>query len=140
LRTEKEVLSQLEHWAKENDLVRAAVFTSSRVNPERETDFLSDYDVELYVSDLQPFKRNDDWLRVFGHVLICWPYKPHSTNFGENFITRLVLFTDCVRIDFQITDKTDIKPDNYDDGYKILVDKDNITASLNQPTFQKDNI
>ena len=140
MRTEQEVLTQTENWAEENDLVRAAVLTSSRANPERETDFLSDYDVELYVSDLKPFKRNDDWLSVFGHVLIRWPYRPRSTNFGEDFITRLILFTDFVRIDFQITDKTEIKPDNYEDGYKILVDKDNLTESLNQPTFQKYNI
>ena len=45
MKTEDEVLAQFDAWAQGNDLVRAAVLTSSRVDPERTIDFLSDYDI-----------------------------------------------------------------------------------------------
>ena len=136
MRTEKEILVQFDKWAQGNDLIRAAILTSSRVNPERETDFLSDYDIVLYVADLQPFRKNDQWLDAFGPILIRWPRRPRSMH-GETAITRLVLFKDGIRIDFCITDESRIAPDAYDDGYRILLDKDNLTTDLNEPTFSE---
>lgn len=136
MRTEEEVLTQFNKWAQSNDLIRAAVLTSLRVDPKGVTDFLSDYDIELYVADLEPFRKDDEWLSVFGPIMVRWPLKPRST-FDEKRLTRLVLFKDGVRIDFQITDKTEIEPDAYDDGYRILLDKDDLTIGLNDPTFSK---
>ncbi len=69
-------------------------------------------------------------------MALFWPYAPRSTSFDEQFITRLILFKDYVRIDFQITDNTAIEPDRYLDGYHILIDKDNLTTCLRKPTFQ----
>lgn len=136
MRTEYEVLSQLKEWSKRNDLIRGAVLTSSRVTPDAKIDFLSDYDIELYVSDISTFEQNDDWLKAFGDIMVRWPFKPRSTG-KKNWITRLVLFKDGVRIDFQITDKLEIKPDTYDNGYEVLVDKDNIFNVLSKPTFSQ---
>jgi len=107
------------------------------VKSDASVDDLSDYDIELYVTDLTPFKQDDLWLADFGPILVRWPFKPRSTTFDKQFITRLVLFKDRVRIDFQITDKTSIEPDSYEDGYQILIDKDNLTSYLNPPTFQQ---
>jgi aminoglycoside 6-adenylyltransferase len=120
--------------------VRAAILTSSRVKLDANVDELSDYDIELYVTDLHPFRRNDEWLDAFGHILVRWPYTPRSTSFGKRYITRLILFNDYVRIDFQITDITDIEPARYDDGYEVLIDKDNFTTGLQTPTFQQYHI
>jgi aminoglycoside 6-adenylyltransferase len=136
LRTEKEVLAQFDKWAQGNDLIRAAILTSSRVNPEREMDFLSDYDIVLYVADLQPFRKSDQWLDAFGSIMVRWPRRPLSMP-GETAITRLVLFKDGVRIDFGIIDESKIAPDAYDDGYRVLIDKDNLTVGLNEPTFSE---
>lgn len=137
MRTEEEVLTQFDNWARGNDLVRAAILTSSHADPECETDFLSDYDIELYVADLEPFRKDDEWLNAFGPIMARWPLRPRSTSGWEGWITRLVLFKDGVRIDFQISDRTVIDPDAYDDGYRVLIDKDNLTAHLNEPTFSK---
>ena len=133
LRTEEEVLTQLSDWARGNDVVRAAILTSSRANPERETDFLSDYDIVLYVAGLEPFRRDDEWLSAFGPIMVRWPFRPRST-FEEGWITRLVLFKDGVRIDFQITDQMEIPADAHDDDYRVLIDKDNLTTGLTAPT------
>ena len=136
MRTEEEVLRQFNIWAQKNNLIRAAVLTGSRVNPERETDFLSDYDIELYAADLGPFRKDDQWLKAFSPIMVRWPFRPRST-FSEEWITRLVLFRDGVRIDFQISDKKIIRSDAYEDGYRILLDKDNLTMGLREPTYSK---
>lgn len=86
MRTEKEVLTQFKKWAEKVKEVRAAVLTGSRVIPNASTDFLSDYDIELYVSDLIKFKKNDNWLKAFGSIMIRWPFKPRSTG-HEDWIT-----------------------------------------------------
>lgn len=133
---EEEILKRFEGWAQEKDFVRAAVLTSSRADPKGTTDFLSDYDIELYVADVKPFRKDDEWLSAFGPIMVRWPIRPRST-FDEKWLTRLVLFKDGVRIDFQITDQTTIEPNAYDNGYKVLIDKDNLTAALQEPTFSK---
>lgn len=133
MRSQEEVLTGFHEWARASDLVRAAVLTSSRANPERETDFLSDYDIELYVADLEPFRKDDEWMNGLGPIMIRWPYRPRSTG-KDGWITRLVLFSDGVRIDFQITDQTVIAAGAYDDDYRILIDKDDLTRGLNAPT------
>jgi aminoglycoside 6-adenylyltransferase len=122
------VIKNLTDWAAENNQVRAMILTSSRANPNCQTDLFSDYDIELYVSDIRQFK-NDNWLKYFGAVMIRWPLKPMAT-FNKAWITRLVLFTNEVRID-----KKSIDPSAYDDGYQVLVDKDKLTINLNTPTF-----
>ncbi|RKD31210.1 aminoglycoside 6-adenylyltransferase [Thermohalobacter berrensis] len=138
MRTEKEVLSQFKEWAERNELIRAAILTSSRAKPDANVDFLSDYDIELYVSDLSKFKKSDDWLEEFGAIMVRWPFKPRSTGFKTGcWITRLVLFKDGVRIDFQITDQLKIDSDAYDNGYKVLIDKDEITKGLSKPTYSE---
>ncbi len=112
------------------------VLTSSRAQPNSHLDFLSDYDVELFVSRLDPFSRDDAWLEAFGSILVRWPYRPRPTGVGSA-ITRLVLFSDGVRIDFQIDEVAAFDPSGYDDGYRVLVDKDGTTAGIPEPTFSQ---
>jgi len=135
MQQERKVIEKLQNWANECDCVRAMVLTSSRVNPDSYTDIFSDYDIELYVKDLQLFM-NDKWLSFFSEPIIRWPLKPMST-FDKDWITRLVIFENEVRIDFQITSKKSIDPSAYDSGYRVLIDKDGLTKDLNEPTFSE---
>lgn len=135
MKQENEIYRKLQSWAKENESIRAIILTSSRANPNSLTDILSDYDIELYVKDIKPFM-NDKWLHFLGRILIRWPLKPAST-FDKNWITRLVLFEDGTRIDFQITSKRSVNPSNYDSGYKVLVDKDDLTKDIEEPTYSE---
>jgi aminoglycoside 6-adenylyltransferase len=68
-----------------------------------------------------------------------WPYKPEST-FNDDWITRLILFTDGVRIDFQITDNLKSGPFHYNYGVKILIDKDNVLTQIPEATYSKYNV
>jgi len=136
MRSEEQVLSHFNEWAITNDAVRAAIMTSSRVSKDATIDFLSDYDIELYVSDLNLFRQSDEWLDVFGPVMVRWPHKPGST-FSDDWVTRLILFKDGVRIDFQITDLKHLVSDNYTNGYTVLIDKDGMTEELSEPTYSE---
>jgi aminoglycoside 6-adenylyltransferase len=130
---EQGVLQKLKEWAEKTDSVRALVLTSSRVSSDAVVDVFSDYDVELYVTSLDEFK-SDDWVSTFGNVLVKWPMKPASTSDDNNWITRLVMFENRLRIDFQITHNTEVGKLSYDSGYKIIIDKDGITSNISKPT------
>ncbi len=135
MKREDEVIGRLRDWANGNDSVRAVVLVGSRVEPDSRPDDLSDYDIELYVNDIQPFM-NDDWLAHFGEVMVRWPLQPMST-FSQDWLTRLVLFKNRVRIDFQITTMDSIEPSAYDGGHRALVDKDALTRELDEATFSE---
>lgn len=136
MRTQEEVLMHFINWASSKNTVRTAIMTSSRVSKDAKIDFLSDYDIELYVTELDVFTKNDDWLKEFGPIMVRWPYKPKPA-WKKGWITRLVLFKDGIRIDFQITDQMKIDPNQYDNGYEVLIDKDGITSNLNPPTYSE---
>lgn len=64
----------IKEWAVKNSLIRVCLLTGSRASSGKEVDLLSDYDIDLYVNNLDPFLLNDDWLEPFGPVMIRWPY------------------------------------------------------------------
>ena len=129
---------QVVAWAAGTDNVRAVILTSSRTNPELPVDFLSDYDIELFVRGLQPFLASDVWLERFGSILVRWPHEP--VDYGDA-TTRLVLYEDAPRIDFQIKMISVLSgyvselPDFYDIGYEVLLDKDGAARGLPPPTY-----
>lgn len=139
MRTETEVLTQIGNWARHDANIRAVLLTGSRANPRARLDFLSDYDVAIYANDRAPFQISDNWLNGFGSILARWPLSPDST-FDSNWLTRLVLFDDGSRIDFQISELRHLDPNEYDNGYRVIIDKDGVTDSLNTPTFTIFNI
>ena len=135
-RSSAEVLEKIHHWSAANENVRAALLTGSRAQPAACVDALSDYDVILYVRDVSFFEASDDWLRAFGEVMVRWPRTPRSTG-REGWITRLAIFADGTRIDFQIGPESELLQDSLDEGYEVLVDKDGRTAALPLPTYAK---
>ncbi len=136
MRSEPEVLNQLIRWAEARSNVRTVILTSSRADPHRQPDLLSDYDVEFYVRDMTPFAAADDWVREFGEIMVRWPRTPGPT-FSEDWITQLVLYEDGTRIDFQVTALLPGASAHLDLGYRILVDKDGAAAALPTPTHRQ---
>lgn len=140
MRKEDVMFKELSDFAKSNKNIRAILLTSSRANLNAYKDVFTDFDIELFVNDLQPFITTDKWLDLFGKMVICLPLKPVE---NEGWITRLVLFEDGTKIDFQIsTTKTLMElsnkrklPPEYDNGYKVLLDKDNLTKKMTSPSY-----
>lgn len=138
---EQRVFDLLQAWAGPDENIRAMLLTSSRTNPQAFNDALSDYDIEAYVRDWEPFLASDDWLeKHFGPMVVRWPRLPEIED-GTR-VTRLVLFTAGFRIDFQIFPVKALEelaamsflPPDYDYGYEVLLDKDGLTATMVAPT------
>lgn len=138
MKQEKEMVNQLLDWARANNNIRTVLMTSSRANPHAFTDLFTDYDFEIFVDDLDAFVRDDAWLDQFGTLI-----KKVVLQNG-NWRTRLVLYEDGTKIDFQISTNEYIKhlafirelPKGYDNGYKVLLDKDEITKEIPSPSYK----
>ena len=135
-RNTEDVRSQLTEWARDHSGVRVMLLTGSRTQPAARVDALSDYDIILYVRDVSEFQGSDDWLSTFGEVMVRWPRTARSTG-REGWITRLAIFADGVRIDFQIGPDSELLQDALDEGYEVLMDKDGLASALPLPTYAK---
>jgi hypothetical protein len=100
--------------------VRAAVLTSSRVNPQPDmVDFFSDFDIEVYTENLESYRHSDDWMAGFGPILVRCPWKPEPL--ADGWFTRMAVFRDGFRIDCQLTDRKLVK-ECFIDGFRVLLD------------------
>lgn len=134
MRTEEEILHAITNWAQNNPAIRVVLLTSSRVNGAN--DLLSDYDVELVISDLPQFLKEDTWLNTFGNIITVIVENEEAFD-GENAM-RMVLYEDYTKIDFKLyaIDKFNeqvSKPGLQEDwnvGYKVLLDKDGLTKEM----------
>lgn len=142
MRNEETILNELLNWGQSKKNIRVAVMTSSRVDPNASIDIFSDYDIELIVTRLQDFIKNEKWIFHFGNVIA------NIKERNSKSLTQLVLYSDGVRIDFQlytvsqfiIETKQSLLPEHWDIGYKVLLDKDGLTQMLPQPTHTAYNI
>ncbi|HLL43437.1 MAG TPA: aminoglycoside 6-adenylyltransferase [Segetibacter sp.] len=136
MRNVKEVLEEITSWAKENPDIRTVLLVGSRADPDAKVDLLSDYDIEIAVNDPRKFLDGEGWLSAFGNPLVIIPV-------NEDFKLRMVIYKDYIRIDFRIYSVEDFKqiitqtklPQNLDNGYKILLDKDGIALNLKTPAY-----
>ncbi len=139
---EAEVLTNLVSWAKGQDSVRAVILTSSRAIPEASMDILSDYDVVLVVQKVEPFYEDRSWLEEFGPVLVVYR-DPLTPYFGFLKTCIVTQYENSLKIDFSVWPAEILQaiaavprlPDEFDAGYRILLDKDGIAARLDPPTY-----
>jgi len=141
MKSEQEILKQLAEWAEARKDVRAAILTSSRANPNAAPDVFSDYDVILAVRDINPYKDDDAWLTGFGPVLTVY-HDPVRLEYGFGRIIRVTQYEDSLKIDFTVWPvdllgavvRLPELPPYLDVGYKVLLDKDDLTSRMKTPT------
>ncbi len=138
------MIEKLIAWAKEQELVRAMVLTSSWAIPNSPyTDSFSDYDVILALRDVQPFHDNRDWLLAFGSILAMYRDPLYETD-GLNWSANVVQFEDGLKIDFTLwpveklhrVAQQEILPAEFDAGYQVLLDKDGLTKGIKPPSYR----
>ena len=93
MRTEQDVLRQLQEWAEKRENVRAVMLTSFRANPHRTLYVLSVYDVEVFVQDTAPFVRDNSWVNEFGSIIVRRPSSPRPISDVVPVTERLFLQT-----------------------------------------------
>jgi aminoglycoside 6-adenylyltransferase len=140
---EGDVIHQLKQWAERRDSVRALLLTSTRANPNAVVDVFSDYDVILVVRDIHPLYEDKSWLQDFGDVLVTyWDPIYLAPNYGIEQVGSVIQYADGLHIDFTLWPvemlgriiESRTLPADLDVGYIVLLDKDNITIELKQPT------
>lgn len=137
-------IPRLVEWAAARNSIRAVLLTSTRAVPGAPVDILSDYDVILIVQDIHPFVEDRAWLNDFGDVLVVYwdPIYPDPL-FGTEQSGNVTQYADGLKIDFtlwpvalfeQVVAAPEL-PAELDAGYRVLLDKDNLTATMRSPTF-----
>ena len=131
-------------WATVRSPIRAVLLTSTRAIPGAHIDALSDYDVILIVEDIYPFVADHTWLNDFGDVLIAYwdPIYPDPAS-GIDRCGNVTQYADGLKIDFNLwpvalfeqTAAAPVLPAELDAGYRVLLDKDHLTAAMRPPTF-----
>jgi aminoglycoside 6-adenylyltransferase len=139
------VINKLTQWTESHDSIRVVLLTSTRVVPNAPVDELSDYDVVLIVEDIHPFYEHRDWLGDFGEVLVAYwdPIYP-DPDFGLEKFGNVTQYADGLKIDFTFLPVAWLKkvveapalPAELDAGYRILLDKDHLTAGMHSPTHK----
>lgn len=136
MRTEKQIYDTILNFAKADDRVRMVTLEGSRTNINILPDDFQDYDITFFVSDMQSFITDDEWLNIFGERLIM--QKPEDMELfpaEEKGFSYLMLFSDDVKIDLTLLPLDLI--DEYftwDKLVKLLLDKDNRIAQPPMPT------
>ena len=92
-----DILSRIVSWAEREDPVRALVLEGSRAE-KGQVDELADYDVNMFITDPEPYAQDDHWISAIADV---WVYIPEQvTHHGQVFATRLVIYQAGVKVDF----------------------------------------
>lgn len=139
------VLGRLVQWAEARDAVRAVLLDGSRANPQATVDALSDYDVVLVVEDVRPFYDDRAWLDDFGVVLVAyWDPLFSAPRYGLAQTSNVIQYEDGLEIDFTLYPVAlcqqfaamQTLPPALDCGYRVLLDKDGLTADWPASTYR----
>ena len=138
------VSERLVDWADGREAIRAMLLTSTRAVPGATVDALSDYDVMLVVRDVAPFVTDRRWIEAFGEVLVAYrdPFDA-GMDFERDHCGNVVQYVDGLKIDFTLWPVSHVRaiverdalPDELDAGYRVLLDRDGLTAGLRRPTY-----
>jgi aminoglycoside 6-adenylyltransferase len=139
-----ETINHLARWAEGRADVRALIITSTRAIPGGHLDAYSDYDAIVVVDDVRSLADDTDWLTEFGAVLIAyWDPLREDPATGAVRLGSVVNYVNGLKIDFSlwsrqryvdVTAGPEPHPE-FDAGYRVVVDKDGLTAELPEPTF-----
>ena len=139
---ESEVLARLLAWGEADDAIRALVLTSSRARRDDTVDELSDYDVIVAVRDVALFAESYGWAVAYGTPAARWG--DESAVLGERTVFRGVVYEDGVKVDYSFWPETLFErvaeagelPEDLDVGYRVLLDKDGLTAGWKPATYR----
>nr|WP_068886766.1 AadS family aminoglycoside 6-adenylyltransferase [Pedobacter panaciterrae] len=137
-----EKLKHIINWASAYPGIRAVLLTSSLASAIAPVDEFSDLDIEFVLEDLNSFLKDDNWLSEFGRVIA--KVAEGEEAFEGKHAMRMVLYEDHVKVDFKLYNLHEFQkeaaqselPEDWDVGYKVLVDKDRLCTNLKPATYQ----
>ncbi|MDN4068079.1 aminoglycoside 6-adenylyltransferase [Paenibacillus vini] len=128
MRSEQEMMKLLMDFAVKDDRIRLVTLEGSRTNKNILPDRFQDYDLSYFVTDIDSFKGNDEWLRVFGKMLMM--QKPEDMELFPpelgNWFSYLMIFEDGNKVDLTLIPINELEDyfANSDGLVEVLLDKD----------------
>lgn len=127
------IIHRFIEWGVQEDRLCAALLIGSQARDDHPADDCSDLDIIMVVHDTDYFIRSDQWLKEIGSFHIS--FVEATIDGGKE---RRVLFDGALDVDFVILPRENL--DNHDfiregggilkRGYRVLIDKDGLTAVL----------
>ena len=136
MRTEQQMYNTILNFAKADERIRVVTLEGSRTNINIPPDEFQDFDITFFVTDMQSFMADDEWLNVFGERLIM--QKPEDMELfpaEEKGFSYLMLFSDDAKIDLTLL-PLDLLSEyfTWDKLRKVLMDKDERIECPPEPT------
>lgn len=139
---QKNFLEKIIKWAESDESVRIIIKTGSFARNDKSSDELSDIDLEVFVNNFEKYTFSNNWIKEIQEYWIIFPL---VNDVGDP--TRLVIFNDGTKVDFSLNKIQDFEKmvsdqpqsDRFNKGYKVLIDKDNMTKNLIPPSFKIKN-
>ncbi|GGD95346.1 aminoglycoside 6-adenylyltransferase [Paenibacillus nasutitermitis] len=128
MRSEQEMMKIIVDFARQDPRIRLAVLEGSRTNPNIPPDRFQDYDISYFVTDLDTFKENDQWLDIFGSRIMM--QKPEDMELFPSelgsWFSYIILFEDGNKVDLTLipVNETEQYFANSDGLVEVLLDKD----------------
>lgn len=132
----EELLKKIIAWGESEDNIKVMILTGSQISGKG-IDKFSDLDIAVFGDDFEKFTKNHVWMKEFGNV---WVYESLTTK--EGYPTRLIIFEGGKKVDFSFWPLYEIEkltksqelPPVYNRGYKVLIDKQDLTDKLPKAT------
>lgn len=136
MRTEKEMFDLILDVANNDNRIRAVYMNGSRANPNVKKDIFQDYDIVYVVTETASFLRDENWISVFGELIISQEpdkldkMQGRDVDFKDGY-TYLMQFTDGNRIDLHIQTMDSMLKEYKTDKLTVpLLDKDNCLPQI----------
>lgn len=142
MKAREEKLKSIINWSENNKDVKVVLLTSSLVNPLAPVDEFSDLDIELIFENNTQYISDNNWTHHFGNPIAM--IEEDENSFDGKHAMKMILYDDHVKVDFKLFSKDKFLeevrlkklPEDWDIGYKVLIDKEEITKEMQESSFQ----
>jgi len=149
VRSRQEMMDLGMQFAHYYEQIRLFTLEGSLTNVNIPPDEFQDYDFSYFVTDMEYFKRSDDWLDMFGTRIIL--QKPEDMELFPadlgNWFSYLMIFEDGTKIDLTLIPLEEVEDyfEQSDGLVEVLLDKDNrlkqtVVASDRQYHIRKPSV
>ncbi|MGK9428996.1 aminoglycoside 6-adenylyltransferase [Bacillus atrophaeus] len=128
MRSESEMMRLILDLGNRDKRIRLVTLEGSRTNKNVTRDRFQDYDISYFVTDIDSFKSNDEWLKHFGEMIMM--QKPEDMELFPpelgDWFSYLMLFKDDSKIDLTLIpiDQMEQYFSDSDGLAEVLLDKD----------------
>ncbi|WP_028596644.1 aminoglycoside 6-adenylyltransferase [Paenibacillus assamensis] len=140
MRSKQEMMELGMNFAQSCEQIRIFTLEGSLTNVNIPNDEFQDYDFSYFVTDMEHFKRNDDWLNYFGKRIMM--QKPEAMELFPpelgNWFSYIMIFEDGTKMDLTLIPLHEYADyfANSDGLVEVLLDKDNLILEPIIPTDQ----